>query len=114
MQVSIDAELPGLERSLAEFLPAGIEMHGLHLNSQEMRAALRAPLVGDCTLTARVQSGPGRLSLYAFDLQGAGLAKGMALSTLRRKIAELDVARGNWRAWGESDGDRLQLSWATS
>lgn len=112
MQLSIDLALPGLEAVVADLLPAGIELHGLHLDAASMRADLRAPMVGACTLTAAVDVAPGRLTLSRFDLKGAGLAKGLALGKLRGKLAELDRRRPPWRVWGESDGDRLQVSWA--
>jgi len=111
MRIAIDLDLPQLERVFAGMLPAGIQLRGLQIDSQRMRADLQAPMVGKCTLVARVESRSGGLTLSAFDLEGAGLAKGMALSTLRRKIGELDQRRGVMRMWGESDGERLQLAW---
>lgn len=111
MQISIDLDLPGLESVLAESLPAGIEVRGLRLDAATMRAELQAPMVGTCTLTAQVRVAHEELSLSRFDLEGAGLAKPLALGALRRKIAETDRQSGPWRIWGESEGDRLQVSW---
>lgn len=111
MQISIDLELPGLESVLADLLPAGIELRGLQMDQNGMRASLKAPMVGACTLIAQIAVGQGRLVLSRFDLEGAGLAKPIALGTLRRKISETDRQRGPWRVWGESDGGRLQVSW---
>ena len=107
----MDLDLPGLEAVLAESLPAGIEVHGLHMDTKTMRAELQAPMVGTCTLTAQVTVAPKHLSLSRFDLEGAGLAKPLALGALRRKIAETDRQHGLWRIWGESEGERLQVSW---
>lgn len=111
MRISIDLDLPGLEAVLAESLPAGIEVRSLRIDADAMRAELQAPMVGACTLTAQVSVGTGALSLSRFDLEGAGLAKPLALGALRRKIAEVDKQTGPWRIWGESEGDRLQVSW---
>jgi hypothetical protein len=69
-------------------------------------------MVGACTLTAQVSVGQGKLVLSRFDLEGAGLAKPLALGALRRKVSETDRQSGAWRVWGESEGGRLQLSWS--
>lgn len=111
MRISIDLDLPELEAVLAESLPAGVEVLSLRIDSGAMRAELQAPMVGSCTLSAQVSVGTGELSLSRFDLEGAGLAKPLALGGLRRKVAEIDKQSGPWRIWGESEGDRLQVSW---
>ncbi|MAW62329.1 MAG: hypothetical protein CMJ94_16055 [Planctomycetes bacterium] len=111
MQISIDLELPELETVLADLLPAGIELRSLRLDRQQLRAGLQAPMVGACTLTAQVSQAGAGLILSRFDLEGAGLAKPLALGALRRKLAEVDRQSGPWRIWGESEGDRLQVSW---
>ena len=111
MQISIDLDLPGLESVLADLLPAGIELRGLKMDHNGMRASLQAPMVGACTLTAQLSVGQGKLVLSRFDLEGAGLAKPLALGALRRKVSETDRQRGPWRVCGESDGGRLELSW---
>ena len=87
MQISIDLELPELETVLADLLPAGIELRSLRLDRQQLRAGLQAPMVGACTLTAQVSQAGAGLILSRFDLEGAGLAKPLALGALRRKLA---------------------------
>jgi len=114
MQILIDLELPGLEQAIASLLPKGIRLLGLETRGKQFRASLVAPMVGDCTLTADLQTQMNALSLSRFNLEGAGLAKSFALAALRRKIAEVDQVRGALRIWGESEGEKLQLSWGTS
>ncbi len=114
MQIRIDLALDGLEQLLARLLPLGgkIRPVGLDLDGERLRLDAEAPLVGRVTLVAKVQTGPGRLLLSSFDLEGAGLARGMVLSTLRGKLAELDERWNGLRAWGEPEGERLHLEWA--
>jgi hypothetical protein len=112
MQILIDLDLPGLENSLAELLPAGIRLEGLEARGTQLRANLHAPMVGSCTLTAGLQIAGSQAVLSHFDLEGAGLAKPFALSALKRKIAEVDQRKGGWRIWGDSEGDRLHLNWS--
>jgi hypothetical protein len=113
MHISIDLQLPGLEQVLASLLPKGIRLLGLESRGNVFRADLEAPMVGNCTLTADLQIGANSVSLSRFDLKGAGLAKAFALAAMKRKLAELDEVRGPIRIWGESEGEKLQLSWGT-
>lgn len=115
MRVVIDLELEDLETLLAELLPLGgrLRPRALEVNEHGLRLRVQAPLAGEIVLTARVTSRSGELVLSDFDLEGASLGRGLALASLRRRLAELDAARGAWRAWGEADGERLHLGWRT-
>jgi hypothetical protein len=114
MQILIDLDLPGLEQAIASLLPKGVSLLGLETRGQELRASLVAPMVGKCTLTAALQTRMNALSLSRFNLEGAGLAKPFALAAIRRKLAEVDQIRGPLHIWGESEGEKLQLSWGAA
>jgi len=116
MRIAIDLDLDGLEQLLSRLLPLGgkIQPTGLELDMSRLRVEAQAPLVGRVTLVAKVRPAAGALVLSDFDLEGAGIARGMALGTLRSRLAELDERWNGVRAWGESDGDRLHLEWTAT
>jgi hypothetical protein len=111
VRITVDIDLPAFEELLAGVLPSGIELKELQLDGAGLRMGLRAPMVGEVDLLAKLQIAPRHLTLHDFDLRGAGLAKGVALSTIRRKIAGLDTRRDDLHAWGETDGERVHLRW---
>jgi|FLOH01.1.fsa_nt_gi hypothetical protein len=111
MQVQINLELPDFREALAELLPKGVEIRELQLNEEQLVLHGRVPMVGAITLTAKVKIVPHRLTLSGFDLLGARLVKGMILSQLRHKLAELDYSSGKLRFWGDCDGSFAYLSW---
>jgi hypothetical protein len=111
MQVQINLELPNFREALATLLPKGVEISSLHLDCERLELHGRAPMVGAITLTAKVKVVPHRLTLSSFDLEGARLVKGMILSQLRNKVAELNYSSGAIRFWGDCDGSFAYLSW---
>ncbi len=113
MKIVIDLDLEGLERVLGRLLPLGgkVRPTGIRLDMQRLRLRGQAPLLGEVVLVAKVTPSPGRLLLSGFDLEGAGLARGMALSALKRRIGEMDERWNGLRVWGEPEGDRLHLEW---
>lgn len=111
MRITVDIDLPAFEELLAGVLPSGIELKELELKSTGLRMGLRAPMVGEVDLLAKLQIAPRHLTLHDFDLKRAGLAKSVALSAIRRKIADLDTRRDNLHVWGETDGERAHLRW---
>jgi len=111
MQVKINLELPEFHEALTELLPKGVEISELQFNGEQLVLHGSAPIVGAIILTAKVKVKPHRLTLSGFDLQGASLVKGMILSQLRNKLAELDYSSGKLRFWGDCDGAFAYLSW---
>lgn len=108
----MDLDLPGLEQTLAAFLPLGLQPLELHWEQRRLRLDLLAPLLGRVALTADVAVQPGGLQLSRFDLEGAGLAKGLALEKLREAVSGLDRSSRGLHAYGEPDGERLHLTWS--
>ncbi|TAH34574.1 MAG: hypothetical protein EYC70_16710 [Planctomycetota bacterium] len=111
MLVQMDLDLPGLEETLAAILPLGIQPLRLHWSGRALRLDAKAPFLGAVTLTADVHLQPGSMVLSRFELEGAGLAKAMALQKLREAVSGLDRRWKGLRAYGEPEGDRLHLAW---
>ena len=114
MRVTVDLDLPAFEQALAGLLPSGFTLEGVRLDGEQLRLAVRAPMVGSVELTAEVRIHPRQLSFQGFDVVGAGMAKPFALGALRRRLAGLDERRGALRVWGEADGERAHLSWESA
>jgi len=114
VRITVDIDLPAFEEVLAGVLPSGIELRELQLDGAGLRMGLRAPMVGEVDLLAKLSIAPRHLTLHDFDLKGAGIAKSVALSAIRRKIADLDTRRDRLHAWGEADGERAHFSWGSA
>ena len=111
MKVLLDLDPEGLGEALAELMPMGIRPRSVRLTAGGLRAVMKAPMLGEVTLVAKVLNQPGELVLFDFDLEGAGIAKALALGKIREKIADVDRVKGPFRVWGETDGERLRVSW---
>lgn len=105
--------LPALDLGplAAGILPAGAELLGVHLDEQSLRLDARAPLVGELSLLADARFHGPALTLSRFRVEGGMLARALLLGEIQRRIAALEWSRGPFHAWGEADGERLQVAW---
>lgn len=113
LRVELRLDLPALDLGplAAKLLPAGAELLGLHLDEKGLRVEAKAPLVGELTLLADARFHGPALTLSRFRIQGGVLARTLLPGKLQRRIADLEWSRGPLKAWGEADGERLQLTW---
>jgi len=114
MRVNLVTELLDLEDAIAPLLPAGVKILELSLEKDQFSAQLKVPVAGVCTLSARAKSTLGGMTLSAFQFSGASFMSGAVLSKIQTAISSVDLTRPPFHVWGESDGERLHISWLES
>jgi hypothetical protein len=111
MRVDVALDLPGLEKTLAQFLPAGTKPTLVRLTSESLRVEGKGPLGVAVAVTANVHAAPGALTLSQFGFEGPRMLHGVVLDALRRKVAECNVRAAGLRVRGDETGERLVVSW---
>jgi hypothetical protein len=116
MKVEVDVELKGLGDVLAKvivdspFIPT-ITPTLVRLTAERLRVEAEA-LSKKIVLTGKVTGKSGRLEVSDLAVEGAVVFNAVVLGFVRKKIAEIEAAKGPFRLKGDQGGDRLVVSWA--
>lgn len=110
----IRISLPQLELGalLESLLPRGAELLAIELDEHALRLEASAPMAGSFAVLADARFAGPRLTLSGFRVEGGVLARAFLGAKLTDAISGLDWRRGPLHAWGEPDGERLQLDWS--
>ncbi len=113
--MNLDVSLQDLDLGplVRGFLPSGVVIESVRLAPDAgLVVGLRAPMVGAVALHAAVDVRPQELLFRDFRVEGGGILRGLLVGEVRKRVADLDSRFGPVRAWGESDGERLHVSWS--